>query len=668
MENMGEKTAGKKVNRGLANEILNFMQSMEYTPKPLSWFLCAYYADLAELRQVMNYLEADGCIRKNDEGMYEVMRDLRFRVRGKFFADGLNGGYVEPDLQRIMQPKIYVPQKWCMGAMQNDRVVVAVNGIGRSDDETMPTGAVEEILCPFGDSFCGTVRYIRKQWYVVPFDIRHGAAILIDGKPHGIYSGDSVFARLTNGEEIRLKAFDAADIRQKEKTIVWSKISSGKSGAAQETQEKRCRILCKVFDCAERFGYENHLHRMFGKEALLDAHRHERLKRTSETLKRRDLTDLESYITAPDCAFSVFRENDGFRIFAHVPDLTEYILPGSVLDRELSEKGYLPDFLPRRITEACAFSAGKRKNAITVEFVTDKGGALLYRTMYRSEILCGDAKPSAFDEAENSIFTGDPLRMSHIAHAAEFAVMDIFDETSFPAPYLNLYESDDWRAVRSIAKQLGFDVRGEDMLSQMNSILRSAKTKESYKAAALLLHRGAREMPDWIRHGMTGRVDFLRPFSSYLSVAAQHAFIQVHKRQSREEYAAFASRMREITALFLRQSEAYASYRHILENCDFFDRDRKMVRAVYRATVINCSHANGDIYLLCNGVAGCLIGKGNAHLETGDTIAVVLERMRADGMWLYFRRVAETDMPLERGIIYENKQNNLKKSDAQKGY
>lgn len=61
---MGEKSAGKKVNRSLVNEILNFMQSMEYTPKPLSWFLCAYYADLEELQQVMNYLVADGCIKK----------------------------------------------------------------------------------------------------------------------------------------------------------------------------------------------------------------------------------------------------------------------------------------------------------------------------------------------------------------------------------------------------------------------------------------------------------------------------------------------------------------------------------------------------------------------------------------------------------------------------
>lgn len=665
---MGEKSAGKKVNRSLVNEILNFMQSMEYTPKPLSWFLCAYYADLEELQQVMNYLVADGCIKKNDEDMYEVMRDLRFRVCGKFFADGLNGGYVEPDLQRIMQPKIYVPKKWCMGAMQNDRVVVAVNGIGHDDDETMPTGAVEEILCPFGDSFCGIVRYIRKQWYVVPFDVRVGTAIPIEEEPSGIYSGDSVFARLTNGEEFRLKAFVAADIRQKEKTIVWSKISSGKSEAVQKIQEKRCRVLCKVFDCAERFAYENRLHRMFGKEALFDAHRHERLKRTSEMLKRRDLTDLETYITAPDCAFSVFRENGGFRIFAHVPDLTEYVLPGSVLDKELSEKGYLPDFLPRRITEACAFAAEKQRNAITAEFVTDKTGNLVYRTMYRSEILCGDEKTPAFDEAETSILADDPFCASHIASAAEFAVMDFFDEASYPAPYLNLYESDDWSTIRSIAEKLGFDVRGEDLLSQINAILRSAKRTDRRKDALILVRRGAREMPDWIRHGVTGRVDFLRPFSSYLSIAAQHAFVQMHKRQSREEYAAFASRMREITALFLRQREAYTSYQRILDNCAFFEQDRKMARAVYRATVINCMRSCGGIYLLCDGIVGYLTGRGNAHLETGDTVAVVLERMRADGMWLYFRRATGAGMPLARGIIYETKQNNLKKSDSQKGY
>lgn len=95
-----------------------------------------------------------------------------------------------------------------------------------------------------------------------------------------------------------------------------------------------------------------------------------------------------------DDAISVERTQDGYRLWVHIADVTHYLRPGSVLDREAQRRGnsvYLPGtvapMLPRALSEdACSLRPGQEKAAITVEVELAESGEAKGSRAYRSRI------------------------------------------------------------------------------------------------------------------------------------------------------------------------------------------------------------------------------------------------------------------------------------------
>jgi ribonuclease R len=118
---------------------------------------------------------------------------------------------------------------------------------------------------------------------------------------------------------------------------------------------------------------------------------------------RRDLRELPTFTIDPssardfDDAISASSERDGaVRVWVHIADVSAYVPPGSIVDREAYRRGcsvYVPGavepMLPGSLSnEACSLVPGQNRLAVTVEFVVARGEArrpAFYRSLIRSD-------------------------------------------------------------------------------------------------------------------------------------------------------------------------------------------------------------------------------------------------------------------------------------------
>jgi ribonuclease R len=115
---------------------------------------------------------------------------------------------------------------------------------------------------------------------------------------------------------------------------------------------------------------------------------------------RRDLRDLTTFTIDPgsakdfDDAISAERRGEGaWRIWVHIADVSAYVRPGSLVDKEAYRRGtsvYVPGrvepMLPEALSNgACSLRPGEDRNAVTVEI--ELRGTKVERTaFYRSQI------------------------------------------------------------------------------------------------------------------------------------------------------------------------------------------------------------------------------------------------------------------------------------------
>jgi ribonuclease R len=100
-----------------------------------------------------------------------------------------------------------------------------------------------------------------------------------------------------------------------------------------------------------------------------------------------------------DDAISVERSEKGYRLWIHIADVTHYVRPESLLDREARRRGnsvYLPGtvspMLPAQLSEdVCSLRPGEEKATVTVEMELASSGEVKSRRAYRS-LIVSDAR------------------------------------------------------------------------------------------------------------------------------------------------------------------------------------------------------------------------------------------------------------------------------------
>ncbi|MBA2443183.1 MAG: VacB/RNase II family 3'-5' exoribonuclease [Rubrobacter sp.] len=122
----------------------------------------------------------------------------------------------------------------------------------------------------------------------------------------------------------------------------------------------------------------------------------------AEGPERRDLRHLPTVTVDGadardfDDAITVERgEGSGYRVWVHIADVTHYVEPGSLLDREAARRGnsvYLPGtvapMLPERLSNGvCSLRPGVERAAVTVEMEVGEAGETRSSRVYRSTIL-----------------------------------------------------------------------------------------------------------------------------------------------------------------------------------------------------------------------------------------------------------------------------------------
>jgi ribonuclease R len=132
---------------------------------------------------------------------------------------------------------------------------------------------------------------------------------------------------------------------------------------------------------------------------------------------RRDLTDLPTFTIDPttakdfDDAVSAEREGDRVRIWVHIADVSAYVRPGSVIERETFRRAtsvYVPGavepMLPEALSnEACSLKPGVPRNAVSVEMLMD--GPEVVSTAFHRSLIRSD-KRLTYEEVDR-LFAGE---------------------------------------------------------------------------------------------------------------------------------------------------------------------------------------------------------------------------------------------------------------------
>jgi len=153
---------------------------------------------------------------------------------------------------------------------------------------------------------------------------------------------------------------------------------------------------------------------------------------------RRDLRDLTTFTIDPatakdfDDAISAERRGEGrWRIWVHIADVSAYVRPGSLVDKEAYRRGtsvYVPGkvepMLPEALSNgACSLRPAEDRNAVTVEL--DLDGVRVVRSAFYRSLIRSDARLD-YDQVDR-IFAGseraqapwaEPLGVAREASAA----------------------------------------------------------------------------------------------------------------------------------------------------------------------------------------------------------------------------------------------------------
>jgi ribonuclease R len=170
-------------------------------------------------------------------------------------------------------------------------------------------------------------------------------------------------------------------------------------------------------DVLEALMLDRGLRRRFD-PAVERAARKARDRGAADDVARRDLTDLATFTIDPvtardfDDAISAERLDDGTtRVWVHIADVSAYVRPGSLIDREAARRGtsvYVPGrvepMLPEALSnDACSLVPGEPRAAVTAEL--DFDGARVARAAFYRSTIRSDARLD-YDRVDR-VFAGE---------------------------------------------------------------------------------------------------------------------------------------------------------------------------------------------------------------------------------------------------------------------
>ncbi len=321
-------------------------------------------SNIKEVNLILDELEKDGTILQMNnkfvtpESLGAFTGTLRGNERGFAFitADDGSGDY-------------FIPHRSLNGAMHNDTVLAVKTKTERSDDEAQ----VIKILKRGMTEVVGTFVKDGKVCFVIPDDSRFFNDIYVPISKAGVArTNEKVICKVTSYPKDKSPEGEIIEVL-------------GKSG------DINTEILGII--------KAHNLNTEFPANVLKEAEKQRNSKIILEN--RRDFRNLLT-ITIDgedsrdfDDAISVIRtENNGYTLYVHIADVSNYVLPKSELDKEAFARGtsvYFPDrvlpMLPEALSnDICSLKEGEDRLTLTCILTYDKEGKLLTSEMAESVI------------------------------------------------------------------------------------------------------------------------------------------------------------------------------------------------------------------------------------------------------------------------------------------
>ncbi len=322
----------RKEDTPLSERILTLLERKDYQPLDkveLSKALGVHSSERRTIRDVLDALEREGSIVRIRKDRYVLPQTAQL-VTGRIEFHRNGSAHVISD--RANETDVFIAPNNTGVALHGDRVVVRLDDRATERRE----GGVIRIIERGTQRIVGTLQRSERFHYVAPDDPR---------MPHDVYVEPTPAARVGYKVVVRLDAWESRHTNP-EGSIVEVLGPAGAPGVDM-------LAIIRKHDLPERFP----------DAVLAEADRVGEEIDPEEVGRREDCRGFEIVTIDPDDAkdfddaIHVERTGNGWRLQVHIADVSHYVAPDSVLDREASKRGnstYLVDrvipMLPERLS------------------------------------------------------------------------------------------------------------------------------------------------------------------------------------------------------------------------------------------------------------------------------------------------------------------------------
>jgi ribonuclease R len=346
--------------------------------------------------------------KRSEDALYETLYEL---VKNNTLANLKNGSYklksssnttvtgvvdhVNPRYAFVVTEEggedIWVNTTALKGAMDGDTVKVAVYSASGGKRKE---GEVIEVLQHKKDEYVGTIEILTKYAFVVPDNKKMYADIYVkEDNINGAKEGEKVLVKITQWP---------SENRKPEGEVIQV---LGKAGEHNTEMHAIMAEFGLPFDFPER--------------VVQEAEKIEEGITQAEIAKRRDFRDVTTFTIDPadakdfDDALSVQKlENNNWEIGVHIADVTHYVQPDTILEKEAYRRAtsvYLVDrvvpMLPERLSNGlCSLRPDEDKLTFSAVFEMDQDGKVLSEWFGRT-IIHSDRRFS-YEEAQEVLESG----------------------------------------------------------------------------------------------------------------------------------------------------------------------------------------------------------------------------------------------------------------------
>jgi len=286
---------------------------------------------------------------------------------------------------------IYIPQKYTADALHEDTVrVEIIPGRGKKQE-----GKIVEVIARKRVDFIGTVELVKDFGFVLPDNQK----VHVD-----FYIPASKLNNAKAGQKVIVKMLD------------WPKGAKNPNGAIVEVLGNAGDNDVEMHAILFQYGLPS----KFPKEVEEYAERIPDQITPAEIAKRRDFRKVTTFTIDPhdakdfDDALSIQKLNNGnWEIGVHIADVSHYVHPGSILDKEAYDRAtsvYLVDrvvpMLPEKLSNGvCSLRPHEEKLCFSCVFEITDSAEVINRWIGRT-VIYSDRRFS-YEEAQQVIETGE---------------------------------------------------------------------------------------------------------------------------------------------------------------------------------------------------------------------------------------------------------------------